>query len=197
MKVPTKWGIAETAEPWIGGASLGRSERFTMSDEPNYITRRGARRLQDELVELRTKQRPKVVQDVADAAAQGDRSENAEYIYGKKKLREIDRRIHFLTKRLESARVVDANERPAPDQVFFGATVEVVDEDDKASTFTIVGQDEIDTDSGFISYKSPLARALLRRRSGDTVMLRKPSGEVELTVVSVRYENDEDGPTEL
>ena len=161
-----------------------------MTDEPNYITRRGARRLQEELVELRTKKRPKVVQDVADAAAQGDRSENAEYIYGKRKLREIDRRIHFLTKRLESARVVDPNERPAPNQVFFGATVELLDEDDKASTYTIVGQDEIDAGSGFISYKSPLARTLLRRRTGETVTFRKPSGEVELTIVKVRYEND-------
>lgn len=161
-----------------------------MSSEPNYITRAGARRLQEELVELRTRQRPKVVQDVADAAAQGDRSENAEYIYGKKKLREIDRRIHFLTKRLESARVVEPTERPDVSQVFFGATVDVEDEDGKLATYTIVGQDEIDTARGRISYKSPLARALLKRREGDSVVFRKPAGEIELTVSAIRYESD-------
>jgi len=161
-----------------------------VNGEPNYITRQGARRLQEELVELRTKQRPKVVQDVADAAAQGDRSENAEYIYGKKKLREIDRRIHFLTKRLESARVVEPTDRPDIERVFFGATVEIEDEDGKLSTYTIVGQDEIDTVRGRISYKSPLARTLLKRREGDSFTFRKPAGEVELTILSIRYETD-------
>jgi transcription elongation factor GreB len=161
-----------------------------VSGEPNYITRLGARRLQEELVELRTKKRPKVVQDVADAAAQGDRSENAEYIYGKKKLREIDRRIHFLTKRLESAHVVEPTDRPAASRVFFGATVELEDEDGKQSTYTIVGQDEIDTSRGLISYKSPLARAILKRRTGETIVFRRPSGEVELTIASIRYASD-------
>lgn len=161
-----------------------------MSGEPNYITRRGARRLQEELVDLRTKQRPKVVQDVADAAAQGDRSENAEYIYGKKKLREIDRRIHFLTKRLESARVVSPEDRPEAGRVFFGATVEMEDEDGKVSTYTIVGQDEIDVQRGLISYKSPLARAIHKRREGETIVFRKPAGEVELTILSIQYVSD-------
>jgi transcription elongation factor GreB len=157
--------------------------------ETNYITPEGARRLQEELTLLRTKARPKVVQDVADAAAQGDRSENAEYIYGKKKLREIDRRIHFLTKRLEAATVVDPKDRPGGEheRVFFGATVEVEDEDGKTSTYQIVGQDEIDLGRGRISYKSPLARALLKRKVDETVLFRRPSGEVELTIVSVRY----------
>ena len=161
-----------------------------MSGEPNYITRAGAVKLQEELVALWTQQCPKVVQDVTDAAAQGDRSENAEYIYGKKKLREIDRRIHFLTKRLDSARIVEPTDRPAQDLVFFGATVEVEDEDGKLATYTIVGQDELDTPRGHISYKSPLARTLLKRRAGDTVLFRKPAGEVQLTVVSVRYASD-------
>ena len=161
-----------------------------MSGEPNYITRQGARRLQEELVELRTKQRPKVVQDVADAAAQGDRSENAEYIYGKKKLREIDRRIHFLTKRLESAHVVEPTDRPSLDRVFFGATVAVEDEDGKTSTYTIVGQDEIDTTRGRISYKSPLARTLMKRRTGDSFPFHRPTGEIELTILSVEYGSD-------
>ncbi len=161
-----------------------------MSGEPNYITRQGARRLQEELVALRTKQRPKVVLDVTDAAAQGDRSENAEYIYGKKKLREIDRRIHFLTKRLESAYIVEPTDRPDVNRVFFGATIDLEDEDGKLATYTIVGQDEIDTGRGRISYKSPLARTLLKRREGDSFTFRKPAGEVDLTILSIRYESD-------
>jgi transcription elongation factor GreB len=158
--------------------------------EPHYITRAGARRMQDELVELRTKQRPKIVQDVADAAAQGDRSENAEYIYGKKKLREIDRRIHYLTKRLETATVVGPADRDgsASDRVFFGATVGIEDEDGKAITYQIVGADEIDLAKGRISYRSPLGRALLKRQVGDTVVFKKPSGEAELTVVSISFD---------
>jgi len=158
--------------------------------EPHYITRAGARRMQDELVALRTKQRPKIVQDVADAAAQGDRSENAEYIYGKKKLREIDRRIHYLTKRLETATVVGPADRDGSeaDRVFFGATVAIEDDDGKAVTYQIVGADEIDLAKGRISYRSPLGRALLKRKVGDTVVFQKPSGEAELTVVSIAYE---------
>ncbi len=153
---------------------------------PNYITPEGARKLQGELADLRSKQRPKIVQEVADAAAQGDRSENAEYIYGKKKLREIDRRIHWLTKRLESATVVE----PRPDgveAVFFGAHVVVEDEDGARARYRIVGEDEIDLDKGHISWRSPLGRSLLKKRVGDTILLRRPSGEVELTVLSVRY----------
>jgi transcription elongation factor GreB len=153
---------------------------------PVYITREGAKRLQGELADLRSKQRPAIVQEVADAAAQGDRSENAEYIYGKKKLREIDRRIHWLTKRLESATVVE----PRTDGVaaaFFGAYVEVEDEDGGRTTYRIVGEDEIDLEKGHISWKSPLGRSLLKRREGDSVVFRRPSGEVELTILSVRY----------
>jgi transcription elongation factor GreB len=158
--------------------------------EPHYITRMGARRMQDELVELRVKQRPKIVQDVADAAAQGDRSENAEYIYGKKKLREIDRRIEYLTKRLETATVVgpDDREGSANDRVFFGAIVGIEDEDGKAIRYQIVGADEIDLAKGRISYRSPLGRALLKRQVGETVVFAKPSGEAELTIVSIAYE---------
>jgi len=154
----------------------------------NYITPEGAKKLQEDLAQL-FKSRPKVVQDVADAAAQGDRSENAEYIYGKKKLREIDRKIHWLTKRLESAQVVNPNERPESerDRVFFGATVEVEDEDGKTARYTIVGEDEIDTARGRISYKSPLARVLFKKKEGETVLFRKPAGEIELTILSIRY----------
>ena len=153
---------------------------------PVYITREGAKRLQDELGGLLWKQRPQIVGEVADAAAQGDRSENAEYIYGKKKLREIDRRIHWLTKRLESATVVEPRS-DGVDAVFFGAYVEVEDEDGARAAYRIVGEDEIDLEKGHISWRSPLGRTLLKKRAGDTVVLRKPSGEVELTLLSVRY----------
>jgi transcription elongation factor GreB len=153
---------------------------------PNYITREGARKLQDELGDLRSRQRPRVVQDVADAAAQGDRSENAEYIYGKRKLREIDRRMHWLTKRLESAVVVEPR-TDGTEAIFFGALVEVEDEEGGRASYRILGEDEIDLDRGHISWRSPLGRALLKRRAGDTVVFRKPSGEMELTIVSVTY----------
>jgi transcription elongation factor GreB len=160
-----------------------------MDERKVYLTREGAKRLQDELAQLRTKQRPKIVQEVADAAAQGDRSENAEYIYGKKKLREIDRRMHFLTKRLESATVVDPrqNKDGTEERVFFGAWVEIEDEDGKAMTYRIVGEDEIDAKLGWISWRAPLGRVLLGKRAGDTVIFRKPSGEIDLTIVRVRY----------
>ncbi len=157
-----------------------------MVKEANYVTRAGALRMQAELLDLRTKQRRKVVQDVADAAAQGDRSENAEYIYGKKKLREIDRRIYFLTKLLETSTVVDAA-RPPTELVFFGATVDLQLEDASVSTYRIVGADEVDLDQGCVSYRSPLGRTLLGRKRGDTITLRKPRGEAELTIVGVRY----------
>jgi len=153
---------------------------------PNYITPEGARKLQGELSDLLWKERPRVVETVAEAAAQGDRSENAEYIYGKKKLREIDRRIHSLTRRLESARVVEQR-TDGQSAVYFGAHVEVEDEAGARMTYRVVGQDEIDLDKGHISWRSPLGRALLKRREGDTIVLRRPSGEVELTVMAVRY----------
>jgi transcription elongation factor GreB len=158
-----------------------------MSDpSPVYITREGAKRLQEELSGLLWQQRPKIVQDVADAAAQGDRSENAEYIYGKKRLREIDRRIHFLTRRLESAVVVE----PRTDgsrRIFFGAAVEVEDEEGVRARYRIVGVDEVDLDRGHISWRSPLGHALLKKEPGDTIVLRRPNGEVELTIVAVEY----------
>jgi transcription elongation factor GreB len=158
-----------------------------MSDaNRHYITREGAKRLQEELARLLTTDRRKIVQEVADAAAQGDRSENAEYIYGKKKLREIDRRIHWLTKRLESITVVDPR-HDAIDTVFFSAYVEVEDEDGACATYRIVGEDEIDLDRGHVSWRSPIGRALLRRRAGDTIVLMRPNGAVELTIVTVKY----------
>jgi transcription elongation factor GreB len=155
---------------------------------PVYLTRQGAKKLQGELAHLLRRARPAVVVEVADAAAQGDRSENAEYIYGKKKLREIDRRIHFLTKRLESATVVEP--RPAgTEAIWFGAYVDLEDEDGAKSSYRIVGEDEIDLQQGHISWRSPLGRCLLKRVTGDTVRLHRPNGDVELTVLAVRYES--------
>ena len=154
--------------------------------EPNYITPEGARRLSEELVRLRDVERRKTVQEVADAAAMGDRSENAEYIYGKKRLREIDRRLNFLAKRLDKAVVVDPKEQRG-DKVFFGATVELEDEAGTRSVYVIVGEDEIDTAKGHISWRSPVGRALLGKRAGEVVVVRRPAGETELEVLAVRY----------
>ncbi|KYF50592.1 transcription elongation factor GreB [Sorangium cellulosum] len=156
-----------------------------MSD-PAYITPSGARKLSEELARLRSVERPRIVQEVSDAAAQGDRSENAEYIYGKKKLREIDRRMHYLTKRLEKAVVVDPSEQRG-DKVFFGATVEIEDEDGARHTYQIVGEDEIDSASGRISWRSPVGRSLLGKRAGDVITVRRPAGEAEMEIISVRY----------
>jgi len=155
---------------------------------PNYITLAGAKRLQEELGRLRSKERPKVVQEVSDAAAQGDRSENAEYIYGKRRLREIDRRMQFLTKRLEKAVVVEPHTaESAKKKIFFGAVVELEDEECVKTKYQIVGEDEIDLKLGRISWRSPLGRALLGKKEDDTIVFRKPSGEMELTILAVRY----------
>jgi transcription elongation factor GreB len=155
--------------------------------DPNYITPAGAKKLQEELTHLLLHERRKVVQEVADAAAQGDRSENAEYIYGKKRLREIDRRIHFLTKRLDSAVLVAPGQERRDGKVYFGATVEIEDEEGARTSYQIVGEDEIDLTRGRVSWRSPIGRSLLKKAEGDTVTLRRPSGEIELTVVSVKY----------
>jgi transcription elongation factor GreB len=158
--------------------------------DPNYITPAGAKKLQEELTHLLLNERRKVVQEVADAAAQGDRSENAEYIYGKKRLREIDRRIRFLTKRLDTAVLVAPSQERRDGKAYFGATVEIEDEDGNRASYQIVGEDEIDLTRGRVSWRSPIGRSLLKKAEGDTVILRRPSGEVELTVLSVRYTGD-------
>lgn len=153
---------------------------------PTYLTPEGAKKLSDELRQLMSVERPKTVQEVADAAAQGDRSENAEYIYGKKRLREIDRRVRFLTKRLESAVVVQPGEQTG-DVVRFGATVEVEDEDGNRKKYLLVGPDESDPAQGRLSFQSPIGRALLKRKVGDVVVVQRPAGEIELEILSVRY----------
>jgi transcription elongation factor GreB len=155
---------------------------------PNYLTPAGAKELADELNRLVSVERPRVVTEVADAAAQGDRSENAEYVYGKKRLREIDRRIRFITKRLDGAVVVRQEESTGQKDVRFGALVEVVDENGKVSRYRIVGPDEADPSSGRISFQSPLGKSLMKRRVGDAVIVQRPAGEIELEVRSISYD---------
>lgn len=153
----------------------------------NYMTVGGYRALNDELMHLMNVERPDVVQTVSWAASNGDRSENGDYIYGKKRLREIDRRIRFLTRRLEAAEVVDPARQPNRDQVFFGATVRYCDSRGQEATVTIVGVDEAEPLLGRISWVSPVARALIKAREGDTVTLRTPAGVEELDILEVRY----------
>jgi len=156
----------------------------------NYMTPGGFARLKGELSRLVDKERPEVVAAVAWAASNGDRSENADYIYGKKRLREIDRRIRFLIGRLDKAEVVDplARRDADDDQIYFGATVTVADSRGKQWTVAIVGVDEIDTARGFISWMSPMARALIKAREGDTVSVKSPGGVELIEILDVRYE---------
>ena len=156
----------------------------------NYMTPGGFARLRRELDELVSRERPELVATVSWAAGNGDRSENGDYIYGKKRLREIDRRIRFLVRRLDLAEVVDPampRDDEAASRVFFGATVTVANAAGDERTISIVGIDEIDTARGYVSWISPVARALLRSRVGDTVIVRTPAGPEELDVVDVRY----------
>ncbi|MGE5146291.1 MAG: transcription elongation factor GreB [Candidatus Eiseniibacteriota bacterium] len=154
----------------------------------NYITPEGFQRLQDELKHLRRVERPKVVETVAWAAGNGDRSENGDYIYGKKRLREIDRRMRFLTKRLEIAEIVDPAQQKRRDQVFFGATVTYADAEDRERTIRIVGIDEARHDRGEVSWISPVARAFLKAREGDVVEVRTPGGVESLEIVKIDYD---------
>ena len=160
-----------------------------MPDEiKNYITPGGFRRMQEELAHLWKVERPPVVTTVAWAAGNGDRSENGDYIYGKKRLREIDRRIRYLSKSLDKAVVVD-NAGKTHGRVFFGATVTVSNEDGEERVVTIVGVDELDSGDARVSWRSPLARALLKAKVGDTVTLRAPRGDERLEIVAVRYDD--------
>ena len=154
----------------------------------NYITPAGYGRLRAELMQLLDVERPELVRTVAWAASNGDRSENADYLYGKRRLREIDRRIRFLTKRLDRAEIVDPAVREATDQVFFGARVTYVDHAGEERAITIVGVDEVDPARHRVSWISPVARALLRSRIGDVVSFPSPRGIEELEILDVRYE---------
>jgi transcription elongation factor GreB len=164
---------------------MGRN-RLPQARSSAYITPQGAQRLREELDQLWRVKRPQVTQAVSEAAAQGDRSENAEYIYGKKQLREIDRRIRFLQKRLDVLKIVD---RPPTDisRVYFGAWVRLESETGDMTEYRIVGPDESDIDKGFISIDSPLARALLKKTAEDEVTVSLPRGQTVYTVLEVRY----------
>lgn len=153
----------------------------------NYITPQGYQRIREELLQLIDTERPEVVKIVHWAASNGDRSENGDYIYGKRRLREIDRRIRFLTKRLDLAEVVDPSVHQGSDQVFFGATVTYLNNAGTEHTITIVGIDELDPLKGKISWVSPVARALTKSREGDMVTLTTPAGVDELEILSVTY----------
>ena len=183
-KAFTKENDQEDEEPEEGGSPLPAGSK-------NYITPGGHQRLKDEFQYLLKKDRPAVTASVSWAAKNGDRSENADYQYGKKRLREIDRRLRFLTKRLDIAEVVDSatpREDELADQVFFGAAVTYANRQGDEKTITIVGVDEVDLKRNHISWISPIARALMKARPGDSVTLRAPGGVEELDVIDVRYE---------
>jgi transcription elongation factor GreB len=153
----------------------------------SYITPDGFRRLQEEAERLWRVERPRVTQQVSDAAALGDRSENAEYIYGKKRLREIDGRLRFLQKKLDSLTVV-SDPPPRRDRVYFGAFVTVEEESGESAEYRLVGPDESDPARGLLSIESPLGRALMGRSAGDEVTVRRPRGEVAVSISAIRYE---------
>lgn len=152
----------------------------------NYITPAGFDKLRQELRELLQVERPKVVETVAWAASNGDRSENADYIYGKRRLREIDRRVEFLTRRLEDAQVVDPKTVHS-EKIVFGATVTICDEDGAEKTFQIVGEDEIDIPNNKISWKSPVAKALLGKKLGEEARIQKPSGTEIVEILKIAF----------
>ena len=153
----------------------------------NYITPAGYKRLKDEALNLLNKERPELVVVIHWAASNGDRSENGDYIYGKRRLREIDRRIRFLTKRMDTAIVIDPAVREETDQVFFGATVTLLAENGEEKTYSIVGIDETDVSRGRISWISPLAKALIKAREGDTVTVNTPGGDERLEIIGIEY----------
>lgn len=156
-------------------------------EKKNYITPKGHKKLTDELEQLLRVERPEVTRLVQWAASNGDRSENADYLYGKKRLREIDRRIRFLTGRLDQAVIVDPSKTQS-EKVLFGATVEVQDEDGSTKVFTIVGVDEVDTAKGRISWQSPIGKNLLGKLEGDEVLIKIPAGESTYEIVSISYQ---------
>jgi len=166
---------------------LAAGQEESLPVAKNYITPGGFARLKAELLELIDVERPEVVRTVSWAASNGDRSENGDYIYGKRRLREIDRRIRFLTKRLDIAEVVDPVRQQGLDQVFFGARVTYLRNGEQEETVTIVGIDEVDPATGRVSWISPVARALMKAREGDVVTLRTPVGVDELEVLEISY----------
>jgi transcription elongation factor GreB len=158
-----------------------------VSTAPNYLTPQGYAALTDERNQLLKVERPKTVEIVSWAASNGDRSENGDYIYGKRRLREIDRRLRFLSKRLELAKIVDPSAQTTQDQVFFGATVTLVDQEGNEQTLRIVGVDETHLGPNYISWVSPIARALIKSREGDSVTFESPSGIRTVEIIRVTY----------
>ncbi|WP_164117029.1 transcription elongation factor GreB [Sphingorhabdus sp. Alg239-R122] len=158
-----------------------------MNTKPNYITPSGYEALRERYHELFNIERPKVVDIVSWAAGNGDRSENGDYIYGKKRLREIDREVRWLNKRIKSAQVVEPSEQPDKGRIYFGATAELADEDDNRCTITLIGDDEAEPDKGHIGWNSPLARSLRRAQVGDIRTVRLPSGPKEWEIMAISY----------
>lgn len=158
-----------------------------MAEEKNYITPAGFDKLRAEYTQLLNKERPQVVATVAWAASNGDRSENADYIYGKRRLREIDKRLHFLQIKMESAEVIDPKSLKS-ERIIFGATVTLENEDGNTIVYQIVGADEIDIKLGKISWNSPVAKALLGKKQDDEVTIKKPSGDETVTILDFRFE---------
>ena len=165
---------------------MGTRDRVKRPPSSGYITPEGAHRLREEMIQLWTVERPRVTREVSDAAAQGDRSENAEYIYGKRRLREIDARLRFLSKRLDALKVVEPTDR-ADGRVYFGAWVALEDEDGEEHEYRLVGPDEADSRTRCISIDSPMGRSLLGRADGDEVVVARPKGRAVFTIVGVRY----------
>ncbi len=162
-----------------------------MAGQSSYITRAGFLKLQSELTWLWKEERPRVTEAVSVAAALGDRSENADYIYGKKRLREIDRRIRFLTKRIEELKVVDGGPRKDSNRVYFGAWVTIEDEDGDSQRYQLVGPDEFDASARRISVDSPVGRALMGKRIDDEVAVHRPKGDALYTILKIEYEDHE------
>lgn len=158
-----------------------------MGDRPNYITPAGYRALRAEYDALYGNERPKLLETIAWAAGNGDRSENGDYIYGRKRLREIDRRINFLSKRMEQAQVIDPAAQPDKARVYFGATVTLADEEDRARVITIVGEDETDAGTGRVSWSSPIARAVRGAAIGDVRTVPLPAGSCDYEIVGIAY----------
>jgi transcription elongation factor GreB len=158
-----------------------------MAERPNYITPGGYRKLREEYEALFAVERPRLVETIAWAAANGDRSENGDYIYGRKRLREIDRRIDWLSRRMSKASVVDPARQEDRGRVWFGATVTLADEEDVRRTITLVGEDEADASSGLVSWNAPIARAVRGARIGDLRLVQLPSGEKELEILEISY----------
>jgi transcription elongation factor GreB len=160
-----------------------------MSDRPNYITPAGYRKLREEYEALFAVERPQLLETIAWAAANGDRSENADYQYGRRRLREVDRRINFLSRRMKDAKVTDPAAQPDRSRAWFGATITLVDEEDKERIVTLVGEDETDAGAGRIAWSSPIGRAVRGAAVGDLRRVALPSGEAEYEIVAISYPN--------